>query len=73
LFIYLFLREMGVGVAKRLLNLYRRPRGTIAEMGPGAERFSEKSRKGIRPKNWLKPERRVKKLWTQPVRAAALS
>ena len=54
LFIYLFLRKVLAGVAKTLLNLYRRPRGMIAQIEQGAERFSEKS------------ETRVKKLWAQP-------
>src|SRR5882672_2028729 len=34
--------------------------GTIAQMGAGRERFSEKSRRSIRPKSRVKPERRVK-------------
>src|SRR5205823_11962969 len=61
LFIYLFLRRVLAGVAKRFLNLYRRRRGMISQMGPGAECFSEKSRRRIRPKNRVKSETRVKK------------
>jgi hypothetical protein len=36
---------------KKVLNLYRRGRGMIAQMGAGAECFNEKSRRRIRPKN----------------------
>jgi hypothetical protein len=57
---------------KRFLNLYRRGRGMIAQMGAGAECFSEKSRRRIRPKNRVKSETRVKKLVTRPVGGAAL-
>ncbi len=55
LFIYLFLRKVLPGVAKRFRNTADHG-DTSAQMEPGAQRFSENSRRRMWPKAQSKPE-----------------